>query len=206
MLMSNQIVSKGDFAKLCNVSPGRVTQWITEGKISGDAIVGEGRSAKIDAALAQKQIGLRRDVVQSLGNGLKTRLSPSSAKRGEAAKPDLSDEINEETKRQRLEGIRRQNRREAEEELARQGRYIEATGARREMNRIAEELVRVFEGALPEFATAIASEFKIEQRDVLHLLRDQFRKVRTKAAGKARQAAADKPALVSDGVEDPEEA
>lgn len=206
MLMANQIVSKGDFAKLCNVSPGRVTQWITEGKISGEAIVGEGRSAKINAALAQKQIGLRRDVGQSLGNGLKTRLSSGSAKRTEASKPDLSDEINEEIKRQRLEGIRRQNRREAEEELARQGRYVEAAGARREMARIAEELVRVFEGALPEFATAIAAEFKIEQRDVLHLLRDQFRKVRTKAAGKAKHAAAEKPALVSDGVGDPGEA
>jgi hypothetical protein len=206
MLMANQIVSKGDFAKLCNVSPGRVTQWITEGKITGEAIVGEGRSAKINAGIAQRQVGLRRDIGQSTGNGLATRLTPRAAKREDASKPDLTDEITEEIRRQKLESIRRVNRREAEEELARQGRYIEAAGARREMARIAEELVRVFEGALPEFATAIAGEFKIEQRDVLHLLRDQFRKVRTKAAGKARQAAAEKPALVSDGVADPEEA
>jgi hypothetical protein len=206
MLMANQIVSKGDFAKLCNVSPGRVTQWITEGKISGEAIVGEGRSAKINAGIAQQQIELRRDVSQATGNGLKTRLRPSAGRQDEPSKPDLTDEINEEIRRQKLESMRRANRREAEEELARQGRYVEAAGARREMARIAEELVRVFEGALPEFATAISSEFKIEQRDVLHLLRDQFRKVRTKAAGKAKQAAAEKPALVSDGVGDPEEA
>lgn len=204
--MANQIVSKGDFAKLCNVSPGRVTQWITEGKISGEAIVGEGRSAKINAEIARQQVGLRRDIGQATGNGLKTRIKPGSAKRDDPAKQDLTDEINEEIRRQKLESMRRANRREAEEELARQGRYVEAASARREMARIAEELVRVFEGALPEFATAIAGEFKIEQRDVLHLLRDQFRKVRSKAAGKAKQAAAEKPSFVADGVGDTEEA
>jgi hypothetical protein len=206
MLMSNQIVSKGEFAKLCNVSAGRVTQWIAERKISGDAIVGEGRSAKINAEIARSQLKLRRDVGQSFGNGLKTRLKPTSAKPDHWGGSEPADAVDEEIKREKLEGIRRKNRQEAEEELARQGRYVEAADVRREMARIAGDLVRIFEGALPEFATAIAAEFKIEQRDVLHLLTEQFRKVRGKAASHARQLAAEKPELVSDGVGDPEDA
>jgi hypothetical protein len=186
-----------------------VSKWITAEKISGDALVQQGSKTLIRVDVAQKQLGIRRDVGQAVSNGLKTRLKMSevaAAEQAVAPKPDLTDEINEEIKRQKLESIRRNNRREAEEELSRQGRYVEAASARREMARIAEELMRVFEGALPEFATAIAGEFKVEQRDVLHLLREQFRKVRTKAAGKAREAAAEKPALVSDGIADSEEA
>ena len=32
--VENDIVTKGRFAEICNVSPGRVSQWIAEGKIS----------------------------------------------------------------------------------------------------------------------------------------------------------------------------
>jgi threonine synthase len=185
-----------------------VSKWISAEKISGEALVQEGGKTLIRVDIAHKQLGIRRDAGQAVSNGLKTRLKQkdSQSQAADQSKPDLTDEIASAIQRSKLERVQRQNRIEAEEELARQGRYVEAAGARREMARIAEELVRVFEGALPEFATAIAAEFKIEQRDVLHLLRDQFRKVRTKAAGKARQAAAEKPALVSDGVGDPGDA
>ena len=44
-----EIVSKSEFARLSNVSAARVSQWISEKKIYGEAIVGEGRDAKINA-------------------------------------------------------------------------------------------------------------------------------------------------------------
>jgi hypothetical protein len=58
---------------MCNVSQGRVSQWLTEGKIDGAAIVGTGRSAMIDVDLAMAQVKSRRAVACGL-KGLSTNL------------------------------------------------------------------------------------------------------------------------------------
>src|SRR5271165_232817 len=69
------LIKKSAFAELRGVTPGRVTQWITKGKISGPAIVGEGPSAKIDVAIATAQLRERLDVNGRFGlKGLKTNL------------------------------------------------------------------------------------------------------------------------------------
>ena len=69
------VVRKSEFAAMCNVSQGRVSQWLTEGKIDGAAIIGTGRSAKIDVDLAMAQVKSRRAVDESCGlNGLGTKL------------------------------------------------------------------------------------------------------------------------------------
>lgn len=56
------IVTKKGFARLAGVSPGRVPQWLTEGKIGPEALVGAGRTARINVALAMAQPGARRRV------------------------------------------------------------------------------------------------------------------------------------------------
>jgi DNA-binding transcriptional regulator YdaS (Cro superfamily) len=56
------VVSKSDFARLCEVSPARVTQWITDRKIFGPAIVSEGRAAQINVAVAIEQLRETLDV------------------------------------------------------------------------------------------------------------------------------------------------
>lgn len=42
-----ELVSKSQFAALTNVTKGRVSQWIADGKLAGDALAGEGRDAKV---------------------------------------------------------------------------------------------------------------------------------------------------------------
>ena len=200
MAENDEVVSKGDFAKLCGVSPGRVTQWIDEGKISGAALVGEGRSAKIRVSVAQRQVNLRRDVGQALGNGLGTKLKPTAPKPAKPAEVlydqdpedhsgDGTDDVDRKLKLAKLETVERSNRMSALEELATQGIYTETAGVRAEMGKIAGQMIRLIEGALPEIATAIAAEFKLEARDVTHHLNEQFRKVREQAAEEAERAA-----------------
>jgi hypothetical protein len=58
-------IRKSEFARLCNVSAPCVSQWISSGKIDGKGIVGEGRSALIDPAVALKQ--LKERLVGGLG-------------------------------------------------------------------------------------------------------------------------------------------
>ena len=53
------------------------------------------------------------------------------------------------------------------------------------------------EGGLSEIASAFAARFKVPQRDALHLLRGEFRKVRATMAGTMRRHAAELPATVA---------
>lgn len=219
------VVTKGKFADMIGVTPGRVSQYIAAGQIGPEALEGEGRNAKIRVAVAVQQLKLRRDVSQSLGNGLGTRLDalPSPPTTGNAAPerpmppPALppnevgiptaptapaaapfsrTDLLDEQIKRNKLEQIARANRKAAEDEAARAGRLTDTEGARQQMSRIAVQMLTVFEGALSDFAARMASAFKVPQRDALHELRGEFRNVRAKAAALYAQAAEALPPLI----------
>jgi hypothetical protein len=70
--MAKEPISKSEFAVRRGVSASRVSQWIGEGKISGAALVGEGRSARIDEDLACQQLDERLDIDQREANGART--------------------------------------------------------------------------------------------------------------------------------------
>lgn len=202
------VVTKGRFAELKNVTPGRVSQWIAEGKIGPDALDGEGRSARIKVAVANAQLRRTLDPIQLAANGLDTRLGavspPPDAAPASSARPDgpAVDPVEEQIKRARLESLQAQNRKLAEEEAARSGRYVDAEQAAQQMGRIAGSMLTVFEGSLTELATALAAKFKVPQRDALHLLRAEFRVIRERAAASMAQAAAAMPALIEAATED----
>lgn len=208
---SSDVVSKGRFAALRNVSPGRVSQWISEGKIKPSAMVGEGRNAQIKVSVAVQQLRDALDVGQRTGNGIDTNLdlplaAPSPAPAAAtasaptpgpaAAPPPASDPIADAIKSEKLDQIRRANRRQAEEEAARSGRFTDAAEASRQMGALATKMMAVMEGSLAELSTAVAARFEVPQRDVLHLLRSEFRKVRAVAAKTFRDVAGKLPAAV----------
>ena len=43
----NSIVTQSAFASLCGVSNARVSQWLADGKLDGEAIIGHGHRARI---------------------------------------------------------------------------------------------------------------------------------------------------------------
>src|SRR5690349_19821749 len=71
------VVSKSKFAELIGVTKGRVSQYIADRKIFGDALVGEGRNAQIRVDLAKAQLRQKLDIGQRLGNGIDTNLNPA---------------------------------------------------------------------------------------------------------------------------------
>lgn len=99
------------------------------------------------------------------------------------------DTVEDQLKRAKLEEQLRRNRIQAAEEAMRQGMLMSADDAREQMARIAGMMLQIFEGALPDFAAAMAAQFGVPQRDVLHLLRSEFVKVRKTAAMKERARA-----------------
>lgn len=203
---ANAIVSKGEFARLANVTPGRVSQWLSERKIDGDAIDGEGRGARIRVGVAMAQLKKRLNSDQRFANGLTTNLEPPAGvvqpAPAEAAIAPRKDDVADQIQQQRLEQLQRTNRREAIEEAAAAGRLTDAEAARQQMGRLAARMITVFEGALADFAAAIAAEYKLPQRDVLHKMRGEFTKVRAGAAATLKQQADELPELAAVEIED----
>lgn len=206
----SDIITKGEFAERRGVSRARVSQWIKEKKIPPSAIVGEGRGAKIRERLACESLRKKLDPMQLAGNGLGTRLdvlpAKPSATLAPGAEPNSAapadDQIEDRIKSERLAALQRTNRREAEDEAQRAGRLTDAAAAANEMRRVAGQMLTVFEGSLPELASAIAAKWKLPQRDVLHLLRAEFIKVRAQASATFRKTAESIPRLAGLDIED----
>ncbi|MCV0427819.1 MAG: hypothetical protein K5905_20370 [Roseibium sp.] len=202
------VVTKGEFADILNVSAGRVSQYITEGKISGAALVGEGRRAKINVAVAREQLRNHLDIGQMLGNGLETRLSSvdqpgplplETAPPQHTPQPSLDprkETVEDKLKRERLFQAQIQSRKAAAEEEAEKGRFVSAAEIRASDMRIAVKMIQTFEGALPNMAAAIASRFEVPVRDVLHLLKAEFTEMRSRAADQNRAVAEGLPETV----------
>jgi hypothetical protein len=119
---------------------------------------------------------------------------------GDPARPRVLT-VEDELKATRLERERLALRRSQEEDALRRGLLMAADDVRDQMSAIAGQMMRVFEGALPDFASAVAEQFGVPQRDVVHLLRAQFAKVRATAAAKERVAADAQPRLTAAQVD-----
>lgn len=226
----DRAVSAAEFARLRGVHRSQVTRYVKDGKISGEALVPSGRGVKIRVRLAMAQLRERLDIGQQIGNGIDARTSlgpdegrewagraparsegPLFAGAGEASmsreEPVSRDElvsrdpsIEEQIKRERLRTAQFANRKAAEEEEARKGRFMETDAAQSRMTGLVSQTLQAFEGGLADMATAIGERFEIPQRDVLHVLKGEFRKVCSAAVERARKRLAETPATVETAV------
>lgn len=230
MQPAHQEISQADFARAMGVSRAAVSQWKSKDILRDDAFTGQGKSGKIIFPIAVEQVRRNRDIGQSLGNGIATRTTVDDApdlERAPVQQPSLpmaeaapaeqavpeapaassapaapkSDTVEDQLKRAKLEEQLRRNRIQAADEALRQGMLMSADDAREQMTRIAGMMLQIFEGALPDFAAAMAAQFDIPQRDVLHLLRAEFKKVRKTAAMKERARADEVEKDVATSVE-----
>jgi len=206
----NAVVTKAEFAKYINVSRSRVSQYIAEGKIYGDALVGWGRGSRINRPIAQEQLRKALNIGQMLGNGLETQLagSPQPAEptfdqvppQNEEPKTELPDprvpSIEDKLKQERLFQEQIRSRKAAEDEEKRKGRFTPTEEVRASNTRIAVQMIQTFEGSLPTMAAKIASKFELPVRDVLHELRSEFTEMRGRAAEASRAKAEALPATV----------
>lgn len=206
----NAVVTKAEFAKYIKVSRSRVSQYIAEGKIYGEALVGWGRGSRINRPIAQEQLRKALNIGQMLGNGLETQLAgpPQPAEptfdqvppQGDESKPELPDprvpSIEDKLKQERLFQEQIRSRKAAEDEEARKGRFTPTEEVSASNTRIAVQMIQTFEGSLPTMAAKIASKFELPVRDVLHELRSEFTEMRSRAAEAAREKAESLPAAV----------
>jgi hypothetical protein len=215
--------TKTEFAARCNVSPGRVSQWISAGKIKPTSLEGEGRSAKIVIAAALSDLKRSLDVSQSIGlNGFATKLNnappveaapPASSEQTEtfAAKepePRRQDDTSEQIAQERLRQAKIQTRKAEREEALLVGRYMLREAAEAQIARTAGMVLTTVESGFNGMADALAAEFSIPRRDVLHTLNKAFRTVReaaTRAFAEKEAAIAKAEAEATEDEEDDQE-
>jgi hypothetical protein len=167
-------VRKSEFARLCRVSPGRVSQWISEGKIGPEALVGEGQRAKINVQLAFEHLKERLDPAQRFStNGLSTRLNGDapSAPRKKTSQPDVDADDDDLESRVRLarsivEKLKEEDRasHDADDELA-------------ALTRVASEAFRLSDWVLIELSRDLIA-FGLSDLETLNLLQVEHHKMR----------------------------
>ena len=219
------VVRKSEFARLCNFSKPRVSQLISAGQLTPPALIGEGKNQRVDVELGMAQLRERLSVNERFGlNGLDTNLEPPEPAEPSAvpvsaprAPRDKTSDVPEPAPRIRLipEGeaavtseaiIKAEKAKQSvlltdrlnAEARARNGKYMDAQGAAGGMTRQADEMLKIFEGAFPEFASALAAKFQISQRESLFLLREEFRRVRAQLSAVCASKAAREPQTVED--------
>jgi len=208
-------MSQAEFARHCGVSRAAVSQWKTNNILRDDAFTKPDKKGKLIVAIALDQVNRFRDIGQSLGNGIATKtaaqsqpakevattlpLEPTEAPDPKVAEPvptssvkstgeDLprSETVEDKMKAARLEEQLRRNRMKASEEAVLRGQLMVTGDARGQMTQVAGLMLQVFEGALPDFSAKLAEQFSVPQRDVLHLLKAEYLKVRAQGVKKAR--------------------
>jgi hypothetical protein len=193
----SEVVSKSTFAALASVSPARVSQWISEGKLSGDALVGDGRRAGIRVTVALEQLKRRLDTIRHVSASDRSELGLNSEDERAAG-------VDADLKRERLTQLRLQNQRALEEQLLRSGRFMLAADARVEMGRFAKKMIIIWQGWVGSLGATISANFSLPPRDVNHVLRLASRELRTQAAKEMGGVSAHLPAeLVTVDVDEP---
>lgn len=205
METARQVMTQAAFARHMGVSRAAVSQWKSKKILRDDAFTEDGKRLFVE--IAAEQVRRNRDIGQSLGNGIGTGSKAPRSGDSPAAQADLPigpedpdeapaparaqvvDTVQDQIARAKLEEQLRRNRIQAAEEALQQGKLMAAEEVREQMMRIAGMMLQVFEGALPEFASKVSEKFDVPQRDILHLLREEFRKVRQDAARKEKNRA-----------------
>lgn len=218
MTLNSELMTKGEFAAFIGVSPGRISQYIAERQIFGDALEGEGRKARIRVAVAQEQLRKTIDPGQRFGaNGKALRMGgevpavpkpaetlfdhPTQPRAPSAAASPIDKDVDELAQlRLRRERVKTE---QAEEERKHQkGLYTLSSAARQEAAKAVTAAFSVMDAGIQEMAEAIAERFSLPVRDVQQELVRAFRSVREKQARDFRAAAEAEPQFFEDASDD----
>lgn len=192
--MSDDVVTKGEFAKLRGVAPSAVSNWLRDGKLFGDALVGTGPRARIRVAVAEAQLAATLDPGQQMGQG-KVPLAAAAAK----AEDESSLARYQAAKAEREELRLAQEKAEA---AAREGEYLRTEEARAAWGAELSALVAGVEAALPDAANRIAAALQVDPSAVTRLLRTWFRDTRARLSADAEARAAAEEALAEAAAAD----
>lgn len=206
--------STTELATEFNVTKGRVSQWVAEGKLNG-CYEGDGRDRRFDVAKCAAALGMNRDLGQSIGNGMDvTRRIAAINAAGEPGEIDLGEleENPPDDEPQAWVDLAAKARVITERERAREalrksaaaaGRFVlkseVAAAVSGQISRLIGEIERTF---FREVAAALADELGIETAQAKAILQRTWREHRATAASNAMdEAEAAGPSEAEEAVE-----
>lgn len=205
-------ITKGEFAKLVGRAPSAVSNWIAEGKLTGDALVGEGHRARINVEVALGQLGVTLDLSQQLaqrspiltaprhGDGELPLSMPGQVPASPVSRPSSDQERLLKAKADREELELRMAHAKAEEQA---GRWMLTAEAREVWSQQLSAVLQAVEtwlitGAAPK----VASIGGADPREVASELRSGFRELRQRMADDAERSAGEMRTLAVEATEE----
>ncbi len=186
-----ELVSKARFAELEGVGKSAVSNWIKAGHITGPALVGEGRGAMINVAVARQQLGRALDPSQRLAQ-------VTVAGRRSADLAPAGDDESARYQRARADMAEIEARRARQRELAEAGTYMLTADARAMWARELAGLVQAIELWLPRLAEQLAGAISADQRRLTVEARRAWRAFRQERSDLATSALAGTPELATE--------
>ncbi len=173
------IVSKSEYARMRGRSPAALSHWIREGKLTPPALIGSGRTARIDVKLADEQLATTLDIGQQLAQP-----APVAANGGGLPLDDQARLRRAKVEREEIEA--RMARAREEREL---GRWLLAAEAEKAWRRELVDLLAGFELFLTSLAADLAAGLDVDVTKVVEITDDAFRAWRSAQADAAAKRA-----------------
>lgn len=216
-------VTKGEFARMVGRAPSAISNWIADGKLSGAALDGEGRSARVVVSEAMRQLGTKLDARQQMAQAqpVETGQGFVRAAPGRGAVGDAQERLAEaKAEREELALIR-----ERADAKARDGHWLPTDQARAEFAAVLHQAIRTTEVWLqleapqtvlsalipddievlanrldttPQVVRGVLAALGVDQRALGVLLRDGYRAHRRQVADRAGADAAELDPVVDD--------
>jgi hypothetical protein len=182
-------VTGAELAKSLNLSPGRISQLVSAGKLKG-TFTGEGRARRFDLALVTQALRGNLDPGQMMGNGAQTKRMLDGLSADAALEPTvpranvLRDGMELPTgddgryalarAQKAEEEARRLRRQNAQEE----GQFVLASEVERQVSRVLGQELREVETYLRDTARVVADRLGQDFKVVRQILLDEWRKHR----------------------------
>ncbi|MCG5240082.1 hypothetical protein ACIU1J_01885 [Azospirillum doebereinerae] len=186
-------MSKSDFARHRGVSPAAVSQWISSGRLSGAALVGEGRTAKVDVAEADRQLATTLDLGQQMAQQTLRPALPVAAAPLLPRSPE--DDHAARYQKARADSAEIDADRARRREQAERGLYMETDPARAAWGKELGGLLTAIDQWISDLAPALAAEPSRDPKVLAVVLRRRWREFRQKQADQARATRTATPAL-----------
>jgi len=197
-------LSATELANTLKLSKGRISQYLSEGKLEG-CYQGEGRARRFDLDKVASALGRKLDKGQMLGNGLETRrairalqaekpeepATPRPESRLPLTDPDELELVKLAKANEELRRLRRDN-------AVADGAYVLASEVERETTKAIRAEIAGFETLLRDGARAIADQLGVDFKAARRILTDLFRAHRS---GRVEQMVGEVAIAVLTGTE-----
>lgn len=197
------MLSATELAAMLDLSKGRISQLVGEGKLDG-CYHGDGRARRFDPEAVAKALGRRTDAGQRLGNGASTQRAirrivsgnapppppPSPPVAGPASAPAAPNpESESEYERGRTAKMWAEARRAERQNAEAEGSFVLASEVARQVRRQVGQEIAEVEAYIRDAARVVADRHGLDFKAVRQLMVDRWRAHRGARADAAETAA-----------------